>query len=45
MTEDTIRILLVEDDASVRDAVAGFLRDEGYGVETASDGQEAKEKM
>ena len=34
-------ILLVEDDASVREAVGGVLRDEGYVVQTADDGQQA----
>src|SRR5438105_6458747 len=41
MTENPFHILLVEDDAAVRDAVAGVLRDEGYAVHTAADGQEA----
>ena len=39
------QILLVEDDASVRDAMAGFLRDQEYEVQTAADGQEAMEKL
>src|SRR5947209_5677336 len=38
---DPFHILLVEDDAAVRDAVAAALRDEGYDVRTAPDGQEA----
>jgi DNA-binding NtrC family response regulator len=41
MAESPFHILLVEDDASVRDAVAESLRDEGYVVATAADGQEA----
>ena len=41
MPETPFHILLVEDDASVRDAVASSLRDEGYAVRTANDGQEA----
>jgi DNA-binding NtrC family response regulator len=45
MTENGFHILLVEDDASVRDAVAGVLRDEGYAVQTAGDGQEAMELL
>jgi DNA-binding NtrC family response regulator len=45
MSENGFHILLVEDDASVREAMAGVLRDEGYGVETAADGQEAIDKM
>jgi DNA-binding NtrC family response regulator len=41
MPETSFHILLVEDDASVRGAVADALRDEGYVVATASDGQQA----
>ncbi|HEX2973173.1 MAG TPA: sigma-54 dependent transcriptional regulator [Tepidisphaeraceae bacterium] len=41
MNGNGFHILLVEDDASVREAVAGVLRDEGYAVQTAVDGQEA----
>jgi len=41
MPETPFHILLVEDDASVRGAVADALRDEGYVVATASDGQQA----
>jgi DNA-binding NtrC family response regulator len=41
MPENAFHILLVEDDASVRDAVGGVLREEGYVVQTADDGQEA----
>ncbi len=41
MTDSSFHILLVEDDASVREAVAGALRDDGYTVHTAIDGQEA----
>src|SRR5256885_298620 len=41
MADAPFHILLVEDDASVRDAVAESLRDEGYVVATAADGQEA----
>ena len=41
MADAPFHILLVEDDASVRDAVAASLRDEGYVVATAADGQEA----
>jgi two-component system, chemotaxis family, chemotaxis protein CheY len=36
-------ILVVEDDPTIRDLVAEALRDEGYPVETASNGAEAVE--
>ena len=45
MMDQIMRILLVEDDVSVRDAVGEFLRDQGFAVETAVDGQDAKEKI
>jgi hypothetical protein len=45
MSENGFKILVVEDDASVRDAIANALRDEGYAVETADDGQQAMEKL
>lgn len=38
---DRFSILLVEDDPSVREAVAAALQDEGYTVSTANDGQQA----
>src|SRR6266704_2337851 len=41
MPDTPFHILLVEDDASVREAVAASLRDEGYAVATAADGQQA----
>src|SRR5437016_14585807 len=41
MPDARFHILLVEDDAPVRDAVAQALRDEGYEVRTASNGREA----
>jgi DNA-binding NtrC family response regulator len=41
MNGNGFHILVVEDDASVRESIAGVLRDEGYGVQTAGDGQEA----
>jgi DNA-binding NtrC family response regulator len=41
MNGNGFSILLVEDDASVRESVAQVLRDEGYAVRTANDGQEA----
>ncbi len=36
-----LRVLLVEDDASVRASIAAFLNDEGYAVNTAPDGKAA----
>jgi CheY-like chemotaxis protein len=37
------KILLVEDDASIREVLAEFLTDEGYQLTTAADGLEAME--
>jgi DNA-binding NtrC family response regulator len=45
MSENGFNILLVEDDASVRNSVAAVLRDEGYVVGTASDGKEAMQNL
>jgi DNA-binding NtrC family response regulator len=45
MSENGFNILLVEDDASVRNSVAEVLRDEGYAVATANDGKEAMESL
>jgi len=39
------RILLVDDDAIILDALSMFLRREGYTVETATDGSEALEML
>jgi CheY-like chemotaxis protein len=39
------RILLVDDDADVRRAIAGLLEDEGYEVDACSDGQGAWERL
>jgi CheY-like chemotaxis protein len=41
MTVSPFKILLVEDDFDVRDALSETLRDEGYQVDCASDGQDA----
>ena len=38
-------ILVVDDDAGVRDGVRALLESEGYAVATASDGTEAIEKL
>jgi CheY-like chemotaxis protein len=37
------RILIVDDEPSIRDMLSGFLRDEDYQVATASSGQQALE--
>ena len=39
------RILVIDDDAGVRDAVKNMLADRGYEVETAPDGQRALEAL
>src|SRR5258705_12769007 len=41
MSENGFHILLVEDDASVRNSIATVLRDEGYAIQAAGDGREA----
>jgi CheY-like chemotaxis protein len=38
-------VLIIEDDEGVRESIAGLLRDEGYDVDTAGDGQEALDKL
>ncbi len=39
------RILLVEDNADMRDSIAMLLTYQGYQVDTAADGQEALERL
>ena len=39
------RVLVVDDDAGIRDVVALLLEDEGYEVSTARDGEEALEVL
>jgi len=41
----TARVLVVDDDESVRVAVRELLTDEGFGVVTATDGQDALERL
>jgi CheY-like chemotaxis protein len=41
MTSQDVRVLVVDDDALTRDVVATVLEDDGYRVDTASNGAEA----
>jgi DNA-binding NtrC family response regulator len=41
MTEEKGRVLVVDDEANARNALAELLRDEGYATEVAADGQHA----
>ena len=43
--ENTRRILLVEDEKAIRDAVAAYLERENYWVTAVGDGQEALEEF
>ena len=43
-TVNTVRILVVDDEADLLDALARGLRREGYAVDTATDGDEALAK-
>ncbi|TLM98084.1 MAG: response regulator transcription factor [Actinobacteria bacterium] len=45
MPSDTKRILLVEDEKTIRDAVAAYLEREGYWVTTAADGEAALDQF
>ncbi len=45
MSADTRRILLVEDEKSIREAVVAYLEREGYWVTPAADGQAALEQF
>ena len=42
---DTRRILLVEDEKAIRDAVAAYLQRENYQVVAVADGREALEEF
>lgn len=44
-TQARVRALVVEDDPAHRDAIAGVLRESGYEVSTAADGQRALTKL
>jgi two-component system response regulator MprA len=43
--DDKKHLLIVEDEASIRDIVAAWLRDEGFTVTTAANGAEAIEQL
>jgi len=45
MEDNGTVVLLVEDDADIRDSVSRLLARRGYRIETASDGQEAVEAV
>src|SRR5712671_4001706 len=45
MSENGFHILLVEDDASVRNSIGTVLRDEGYAIQSAADGREAMDAL
>jgi CheY-like chemotaxis protein len=45
LREGPRHVLIVEDDADIRDALLSILRDEGYDVRGASNGQEALDQL
>ncbi len=45
MDKEKARILVVDDEEIVRDSLAGWLREDGYSVETAPDGKAAIERI
>jgi DNA-binding NtrC family response regulator len=45
MAQDKSRVLVVDDEANARNALAELLRDEGYSTEVAADGQHALRVM
>jgi CheY-like chemotaxis protein len=45
MMREGRRILIVEDDADLSEALCDILRDEGYAVTSAADGQEALDRL
>lgn len=45
MAREPARILIVEDDADLREALSDVLRDEGYAVTSAADGREALDSL
>lgn len=44
MVKDKPRILIVEDDANIREALSTILQQKGYNTDTAKDGREAIQK-
>ena len=44
MTKNKISILIVEDDANIRETLSSLLQQEGYSTDTAKDGREAIQK-
>ncbi|UCC57676.1 MAG: response regulator [Candidatus Bathyarchaeum sp.] len=45
MTENKIRILIVEDDANIRETLKNILQQSGYETDTAKTGREAEQKV